>query len=284
MGRGPLSAVCRRELDSGAPRGTEEDLALQLPSPSRRPRPPLPRLPVFAPPRGRRQTGCEGQHHHCTRRGREDQDCPQDSRADDVRQALCGLPAGGLSRGGQTLASGGPPAPHQVQPWVKLAEQQPLTVAALALREGVARPWVGAPRSAAVWVPEVCSGAGRRVSAGPATWAPAQLRACRGRGPPPPARLLSIPLTPAQPPQPGPPSSSLAPTKLGCPGWGGLPPQPQSPLQHVDNSTAEQGSKKAREGLRLGRRGLPRETESRGGPRSEADLGSCLSSVFKDLP
>lgn len=87
----------------------------------------------------------------------------------------------------------------------------------LVLREGHRPLRLGAPGSAAVWAPEVCSGAGRRVSAGPATWEPAQLRACRGPGPPPPTRLLSIPLTPG-------PSPLARTTQLlsTSPNWGAL--------------------------------------------------------------
>lgn len=87
------------------------------------------------------------------------------------------------------------------------------------LREGVTGPsgW-GAPGSAAVWAPEVCSGAGRRVSAGPATWEPAQLRACRGPGPPPPTRLLSIPLTPG----PAPLARTTQQLLSTSPNWGAL--------------------------------------------------------------
>ena len=225
-GRGPLCATCRREPDSGAPWGTKEDLALQLPSAKATPRPPHFLLSLLPEAIGRQvvRVSTSWEASLRTRRGREAEARTGTACRTPGWMAFGRCCAGCLRAGsavGANTSLGGPPPPAKSSPGWSWRSSSPWLWPrwTLALREGVTGPsgW-GAPGSAAVKAPEVCSGAGRRVSAGPATWEPAQLRACRGLGPPPPARLVSILLTPG----PAPPARTTQQRLSTSPNLGAL--------------------------------------------------------------
>lgn len=92
-------------------------------------------------------------------------------------------------------------------------------VAKTAVPQGRSRRLAGAPRGHTGLPlcgrpgPEQCRSA--RVRAGPPTCEQAQLRACRAGGPPPVTLPSCLPNPQPQPPKPGPPDGSLAPTEPG---------------------------------------------------------------------